>query len=219
MDHAFWHDKWATNDIGFHAPIPNTHLVSFLGQLAPAPGARVFVPLCGKTLDIHWLLAGGYHVVGAELSRVAVEQLFADLRVTPQVTPCGALTRFHAPRLDILQGDIFEVSAETLGPVDLVYDRAALVALPGDLRMRYAAHLRAITQHAPQLLVCFHYDQSLMSGPPFSIGEKEVAALYGAHYATERLESVEIAGGLKGLCPATEDVWALRRKAGTAGSR
>jgi len=209
MDTQFWHRRWENNEIGFHEHVPNALLIKHVAELALAQGSRVFLPLCGKTLDIHWLLAHGFRVCGVELSRIAVEQLFADLRLTPEITRHGALARYRAPAIDIYAGDIFCLSSQLLGPVDATYDRAALVALDGDLRDRYAAHLIQITQRAPQLLICYEYAQSLMAGPPFSIGAGEVRRQYGDHYALSLVETAPITGGLKGKLAASEAVWIL----------
>jgi thiopurine S-methyltransferase len=206
MDASFWHAKWEKSEIAFHQEEVNPLLLDHFGALSLPVGSRVFVPLCGKTRDILWLLQSGYRVVGAELSRLAVEQLFAEMELAPDVTQAGPLTRFAAEDLDIYVGDIFELSGSELGQVDAVYDRAALVALPEAMRQRYADHLAAITGRARQLLIAYDYDQSLQNGPPFAVGADEVRSLYGTHYEPTLLASVEVAGGLRGKCPATEHV-------------
>lgn len=211
MEADFWHAKWEKSEIAFHQEEVNPLLVDYVGQLSLAPGNRVFVPLCGKTRDIGWLLAGGYRVAGAELSRLAVEQLFADLGVVPSISPAGELTHFAAEHIDIYCGDIFALTAGTLGRVDAVFDRAALVALPAAMRQRYADHLSGITKLAPQLLVAYEYDQSQQEGPPFSISGEEVHRLYGHRFGLKLLASVDVPGGLKGKCPAQEHVWLLRK--------
>ena len=159
MDASFWHQKWADNNIAFHNSEVNPLLVKHFEALALEKGDRIFVPLCGKTLDIAWLLSKGYRVAGAELSKVAIEQLFAELGVEPDVTEQGEMTRYSATDIDIFVGTIFALSHERLGAVDAVYDRAALVALPGEMRDRYTTHLTEIINKAPQLLIS--YDCSL----------------------------------------------------------
>ncbi len=209
MDASFWQEKWQRNEIGFHEPQANPLLVNHFDSLALPRGSRLFVPLCGKTLDIHWLLSRGHRVAGAELSEIAVRQLFEELGVTPAITVVGALSRYGAPGIDIFHGDIFELSRADLGPVDAVYDRAALVALPQPLRSAYARHLQEITGRAPQLVISFDYDQRVLPGPPFSVDAAEIARLYQDGYALRLLGSAEVAGGLKGKCPASEQVWLL----------
>lgn len=210
MERQYWLDKWASNQIGFHQEAVNPALAAKIGRIAPRGDERVFLPLCGKTRDIGWLLSRGHRVCGAELSERAVAQLFEDLAVEPARAPVGPLVRWSAPGLDIFTGDIMALDRQTLGPVDAVYDRAALVALPDGMRGRYAAHLMRITARAPQLLVCYVYDQADMRGPPFSVDEAQVRDFYGRDYALTLLSREAMPGGLKTMDAATQDVWLLQ---------
>lgn len=212
MDADFWHLKWKNNQIGFHEAAVNPLLVKHFPALSLQDNHRVFLPLCGKTLDIHWLLSNGFRVVGSELSQLAVEQLFAELGAEPTVSEYGLIKRYSVRNLDVFVGDIFQVSMQLLGTIDAIYDRAALVALPEEMRCRYAAHLVEITAGAPQLLICFEYDQSQMTGPPFSIGGEEVIRCYRDAYEVALLDRVEIPGGFKGRIAANESAWLLERR-------
>lgn len=210
MEHNFWHERWQTNQIGFHLPEANPLLVKHFASLHLPQGARILLPLCGKTVDIAWLLAQGYQVVGAELSQIAIEDLFCSLQLTPTITKQGEILHYSAKNIDVFVGDIFEVTPTILGKVDAIYDRAALVALPEVMRAQYAAHLVALTHAAPQLLICFVYDQALQAGPPFSVTADEVKQHYQPNYALTLLASEPVDGGLKDICPATEHVWWLK---------
>lgn len=212
MEKEFWQQLWAKNEIGFHERKPNTLLIKYFEKLNLVAGSRVFLPLCGKTLDIAWLLSQGIHVLGAELSEAAVQQLFADLGVEPITTERGALTRYTSQNIDIFVGDIFELSANELGVVDAIYDRAALVALPEPTRSQYTQHLMAVCNNAIQLLITFDYDQSEMSGPPFSINADKVQHYYLSTYSVTSLESTVVLGKLKGVCEADEQIWLLAEK-------
>lgn len=211
MDREFWLDKWEKNQLAFHEGAPNTLMTAHFAKLDVPAGGTVFVPLCGKSHDLLWLRAQGYRVVGAELSRLAIEQFFAENGLTPTVTKAGWFERFESEGVTIFLGDIFELDDETLGPIDAIYDRAALVALPPPMRLRYAAYLIALTDSAPQFLVTFDYDQTVMAGPPHSVNEAEVQRHYDAAYQLELAETRDVEGGLKGRCPATESAWLLRR--------
>lgn len=210
MHHDFWHQRWQTNQIGFHLAEANPLLVQHFSSLNLQQDARIFLPLCGKTVDIDWLLAQGYQVVGAELSQIAIDDLFSHLHVTPTIIKQGDILHYSAPNIDVFVGDIFKVTPVMLGKVDAVYDRAALVALPETMRAQYTAHLVALTHAAPQLLICFVYDQPLQAGPPFSVTPEEVKQHYQPHYDATLLVKESVDGGLKGLCPATEHVWWLK---------
>jgi thiopurine S-methyltransferase len=212
MKADFWHDRWAAQKIGFHQRNAYALLVAHFAAIGLAPGGRVFVPLCGKTRDIAWLMAQGCRVVGAELSETAVQQLFAEIDIVPEVTAVGALTRYAVEGLDVFIGDIFALTSEDLGHVDAVYDRAALVALPDTMRGRYVDHVVAITGAVRQLVVTFTYDQALMNGPPFSISEATMMAQYDAIYDLQALQTLDVSGGLNGSVPATETAWLLTGK-------
>ncbi len=209
MEHSFWHDRWVSGRIGFHGRETNPLLVTHFPDLSVPENGRVFVPLCGKTLDIAWLLSKGHRVAGAELSELAIEQLFEELGVEPSISDLGKLKRYSAESIDIFVGDIFDLTASMLGVVDAVFDRAAFVALPEDMRAAYASHIADITGTAPQLLITFEYDPTLIDGPPFSITDEEVKRRYGDRYELSSLALVDVAGGMKGVT-AKENVWLLK---------
>jgi thiopurine S-methyltransferase len=210
MQADFWHQKWDKNEIGFHLPEANPLLVRYFNVLGLTKNSRVFLPLCGKTKDIDWLLTQGYQVAGAELSKIAIDNLFKTLELAPKITKVGELLHYSADNIDIFVGDIFNVSSSLLGAVDAVYDRAALVALPETMRKQYATHIQEITNQAPQLLISFDYDQSVLAGPPFSISSDEVYQHYQNNYGISLLASHNVIGGLKGKCVAIEKVWLLK---------
>lgn len=210
MNADFWFQKWEKNKIGFHESEVNPLLIKYFKELSLELRSRVFVPLCGKTLDITWLLSQGYHVAGVELSEMAIKQLFINLMMQPTISIVGKLKRYSADNIDIFVGDIFDLSATILGPVDAIYDRAALVALPKEIRNRYTAHLPTITDSAPQLLLCYEYDQTLMQGPPFSINKEEIISQYEERYELSHKESKYVSGGLNGKCAAKENIWLMQ---------
>ena len=210
MDPSFWHQRWEKNEIPFHEREANRSLVKYFEELSLREASRIFIPLCGKTRDIAWLLSHGYRAAGAELSEVAVKQLFMELGIEPDISQVGEVTHWRAKTIDIFVGDIFQLSRKILGPVDAIYDRAALVALPEDMRTRYAEHLMEITNKAPQLLICYEYDESMMEGPPFSVNSEDVNRHYRDSYDLTLVGSTDIPGGLKGKCAAKESVWLLR---------
>ena len=210
MDAKFWHSRWQSNKIGFHEGETNALLAKHFNQLNLKKNSRIFLPLCGKTKDIEWLLTQGYQVAGIELSETAVEALFDDLGASPNITRTGKLLHFSHENLDIYAGDIFDLSTTTLGPVDVIYDRAALVALPPAIRNEYTSHLAELTHRAPQFLICFEYDQSLMEGPPFSVDAAEVNKQYAHLYNVTHLATTEVVDGLRQVVDATETVWLLQ---------
>lgn len=207
MDADFWHQRWQRGEIAFHEGRANPLLVAHFGVLRLTPGARLFLPLCGKTRDIGWLLERGFRIVGAELSELAIEALFEELGLEPEINAAGTSIRYRARHIDVFVGDVFELSSDLLGRVDAVYDRAALVAMPAGTRAAYAAHITLLSAAAPQLLISYEYDQSKMPGPPFSVDTEELLRLYGATYDLRLVECTPVENGLKGQVAATQSMW------------
>lgn len=188
MDPEFWLENWKINKIGFHQQETNSHLTSFWQQLDVAPNCCVFVPLCGKSLDLIWLCQQGHKVLGVEVSDLAVSQFFSENGLTYSKFKQDGFKHYQTESLAILQGDFFNLTVDHLQDVQGVYDRAALVALPLELRQKYMQHLKNILpDKAKILLVTFEYDQSQMNGPPFSVNEAEVNTLFQADYEIELL--------------------------------
>ena len=195
MDPEFWHERWRTRQVGFHQSAPHPFLERWWPSLGVAPGARVYVPLCGKSLDMVWLAVRGHAVVGTELSAIAAQEFFGEQGTAAEVSTHGPFRRHASGPYEILEGDALELTPEGLGPIIAAYDRAALVALPIDLRERYALSFAALLPAGSRtLLVAFEYDQARKAGPPFSVTPDEVERLYSPHFTIELLERVDIIG-------------------------
>ncbi len=210
MEKSFWLRKWKKNEIGFHSDEVNSYLVDYFEGLRLQQGSTVFVPLCGKTVDIPWLVSQGYFVVGVELSEKAVVGLFEVMDVEPEIEVLERVILYRAHGVKIFVGDVFDLRPDDLGGVDAIYDRAALIALPDELRARYVEHLMGLTSGVPQLLVSLEYDQSVMNGPPFSVTPKMVDEYYGENYSVVSSRSDYKKMGLKGRADCTETVWVLK---------
>jgi len=177
MEADFWHSRWQEGRIGFHQPDVNSFLKEYWPTLPKL--SRVFVPLCGKSLDMLWLASQGHRVIGVELSEIAAQEFFAEQSVQPNVEQCGNFVSYSANNVTILCGDFFDLSTADLDGVAAVFDRAALIALPKDMRKRYAEYLRKLLPDGCQLLlVGMEYDEAALSGPPFNVPWAEVSTLF-----------------------------------------
>ncbi len=177
MQPDFWHERWQQNQIGFHQDEVHPMLRRFWPT--SGKGKSVFVPLCGKSLDMWWLRQKGHPVVGVELSPLAAQDFFAEADVTPARSAAGPLECWQASDIKLYCGDFFALQPQHVADCSMIYDRAALIALPPEMRRDYVAHLhRLFPQGARMLLVTLEYPQAEMDGPPFSVSEAEVRALY-----------------------------------------
>ncbi len=191
MKPRFWLERWQKNQIGFHQAEHNKLLLEFWPSLELEPGASVFVPLCGKSLDMRWLEQAGHYVFGVEIVQMAVETYFSEGGESPETGVVDRFTRYRGDRCTIYQGDFFDLTAPLLEGVSGLFDRGALVALPPDMRFRYVDHLlRIVPTGTRQLLLTFEYDQNLVAGPPHCVLPEEVEQLYGHRCEVELLDSI-----------------------------
>lgn len=217
MDAEFWQQRWADGRIGFHRPEVNPYLRAHLERLGLRAGHRVFVPLCGKSVDIPWLADQGFEPVGVELSERAVEDLFAEHGIPVERERIGSLSVWRGGGVRVYAGDYFDLSAAELGPIAAVWDRAALIALPRAMRVRYVQHLAGLLPAGARvLLVTMAYADEGVEGPPFSVAPDEVASLYAPWFNVTTLEC-DVAGdapgdlSAQGVTGIRESVWLLER--------
>lgn len=175
--HELWRERWREGRIGFHEGHVNRWLAEYGARLT----GRVLVPLCGKTEDLVWL-ARDHEVVGVEVVEDAVKAFFDEHALVPEVTARGPLQVYRSGPITILCGDLFEVTRDDAGTIDSVYDRAAVIALPEELRQRYVDHLLHLAQRDYRsLTVSLEYDQAKMAGPPFSVTHAELLRRYDGY--------------------------------------
>lgn len=192
MEPAFWQQRWADNQIGFHQAQVNPYLQTYWPQLQLAPGSRVLVPLCGKSLDLAWLAGQGHRVLGVELSRRAVEDFFREHGLEAEVRQQGAFEVWRSGDVQLWCGDFFALRAEDVAGCVGLYDRAAVIALPVQMRARYMQLLSGLLPTSCRgLVVTLDYDQSLLAGPPFSVRDEELRQGF-AGWQVEQLEAVEV---------------------------
>ena len=192
MEPAFWQQRWADNQIGFHQAQVNPYLQKYWPTLGLVPGSRVLVPLCGKSLDLAWLAGQGHRVLGVELSRRAVEAFFHEHGLQAEVRQRGAFEVWRSGDVELWCGDIFALQAEDIGDCSGLYDRAAVIALPPQMRGAYMQLLSGLLLASCQgVVVTLDYDQALLGGPPFSVGDQELRQGF-AGWQVDELEVVEV---------------------------
>lgn len=219
MDHNFWLSRWEQNDIGFHKAEAHRDLIRYFDRIGLKYGDTIFVPLCGKSLDMLWLRQQGIKVIGSELSQAAIESFFAENNLKVDNQTSEQPYRYHNDGLTLLCCDHFTLQAKDIQGAIAAYDRAALVALPPNLRIRYAVHLaQLLPANSRLLLISYDYDQNETHGPPFSVPYSEIATLFGQNFNIETLTETDTLHrhlGLKarGVTRLTESIFLLTRHA------
>lgn len=223
MDTEFWLQRWREGRTGWHRDAVMPLLEKHWPALGAASGARVLVPLCGKSLDMLWLSAQGHDVLGVELSPVAVESFLRDNQLYARSKAKADGTWFKVTNppggsIDIINGDLFAVDAATLASCDAFYDRAAMIALSAPLRERMAREVYAqLPAGSRGLLITLEYPQHEMEGPPFSVDGAEAHRLLDPHWVISELERRNIFGddpsfAERGATAMHTGVYAARRK-------
>ena len=213
-DREAWLARWREGRTHFHLDQVHPTLMRYIDQ-TPL-GGRILVPLCGKSLDLGWLTDQGYEVVGVELSEQAVSELFEQLEVEPIRTRDGPFEIWRSPSLSVYVGDIFELTANSVGTFDTIWDRAALIALNPTDRARYAPHISSfLKKDSSVLLSVLVYDQRKMSGPPFSVTDDEINRLYSSCKSVEKMQSKNVTSRNPmfveaGLDTVTENLWLIQ---------
>lgn len=219
MELDFWTQRWEQGLTAWNQASVHPTLIERWDDAGVAPGSDVFVPLCGSSIDMAWLADRGHRVIGCELSEIGVRQFFDTVDLAPSTTTVGESVLFEAGPYRLWCGDLFALPGDAIAQVGGVYDRASLIALPDELRRRYAEFMAArVPVDATTLLLTFVYDEREMDGPPFSVDIDEVRRLYSPAFDVELLSDDEVlernddlaARGLSGL---SEQALLLRRPA------
>lgn len=193
MEPDFWQQRWQEGRIGFHQDRETPLMLKHWPSLQVPAGSRVFVPLAGKSLDMLWFASQGYRVFGVELALAAIEQFLAERALHAETRASAAGQHYRAGDLELVHGDVFAQDPAELAACDAVYDRAALIALPPALRQRYASEVYGrLPGGCRGLLITLEYPQAEKAGPPFSVEEDEVRALFSPQWEVGVLERREI---------------------------
>lgn len=218
MEPDHWHARWQEGRIGFHSGEPNRWLVRYYAELNLSQDDTVFLPLCGKSVDLLWLANQGHAVLGIELSEIALQQFFDEQQLEPSRQSAPPFTQWSSDPIKLLQGDFFDLSAEQLAPCRAVFDRAALVALPPEMRQRYVASLaQLLTPGTTILLVTTDYPQQEKTPPPFAVSDEEVRRLYREAFEVEQLHSEDLSTGQdplsrRGVTSLVENIYRITRR-------
>lgn len=188
-----WESRWQENRIGFHLSKVNPYLIRFSDQLLKQNPERIFVPLCGKTLDLCWLTKKTKKVVGVELVQKAVKDFFAQNNINYTIQQVQTLQKFNSKSIDIFLGDFFDLKPEQTSPFKAIYDRASIVAIEKLERRKYADHLISFLGPTGRiLLITLEYNQNQMKGPPYSVPAEEIESIFAPFGSLKLLETYDI---------------------------
>ena len=188
-----WVSRWKEDRIGFHLKEVNPYLIRFSDQLLHQNSDRVFVPLCGKTLDLYWLTTKTKKVIGVELVSKAVQDFFVENKIGYLIQQDETLQKFSSKSIEIYLGDFFDLNPEQTSSFKAIYDRASIVAIEKPERRKYVDHLISFLDKAGRiLLITLEYNQNQMEGPPYSVPGEEIESLFAPLCSLKLLETCDI---------------------------
>lgn len=189
MELSYWESRWRKGNIGFHLSEVYPGLVNNLTQINLPDKFTCLVPLCGKSLDMVWLSSLAGKVIGVEISEKAVKSFFLENGLPVQEQSYSGFKIFRSGNIEIWCGDFMKLPLQKIPEIDLIYDKAALVALPSNMRKKYIAKIHSLSNpHTHILLHYFTYNQNEIQGPPFSISQEEIKKGFEPPFNTRILD-------------------------------
>ena len=211
-----WESRWQEDRIGFHLKEVNSYLMRFSDQLFHQNPDRVFVPLCGKTLDLSWLTKKTKKVIGVELVSKAVQDFFAENNIDYLIQQDETVQKYSSKSIDIYLSDFFDLNHEQTSSFKAIYDRASIVAIEKPERREYVDHLISFLDKAGRiLLITLEYNQNQMKGPPYSVPGEEIESLFSPLGSLKLLETCDVLDDRfrkKGLTHLLEHVFLIEKK-------
>lgn len=192
MEKEYWLGRWQSKDIAFHEQNVNPDLIVYIHTLNLQPGDCIFVPLCGKTKDMLWLADKGFKVIGIELSSIACSDFFAEMNISPKITKLPKFTRYQYNNIELICGDLFDLTSTDLPKVHAVYDCKALIALLPDARKGYVSQIVSCVGNEIQILLLTIETSCKVNSPPYPINRAEVNLLYDVYFDVQQLKCLSI---------------------------
>jgi len=209
---AYWQKRWEENQIGFHRPQINPYLLNHIekmtgqkltaepigdtAQFLENSKKTWFVPLCGKTVDIPYLLSQGFRVFGLEAAKLAIEALDQEHSLSLVYNEDTKLFTGADGLLQIYMGDLFSCPIEKFGPFDYVWDRGSFIAVEYPFRSSYVEMMQRALKKSDgswynykYLMDSVQYDKSKFGGPPRSVDAADIEEFYKPWCSVELVES------------------------------
>lgn len=182
MEKVFWQEKWDSDQIGFHQSDYNPSMLKYFTKYSNQ-NKHVLIPLAGKSKDIIWFLNNGFKVTAIEIIPKAVEDFFKENNLDYEKNG----NTYTLNNLTFIVGDILKDIP--LIEFDFIYDRASLIALPSETRLKLVEIYKDLINKCTKLYSIFiNYDQTQMNGPPFAI-DKETFTNYFKEFSHNKIDS------------------------------
>lgn len=209
-DINYWAKRWVESRTGWHMDAINPILIKYLEVLTGSSEKsssfieanskkKIFVPLCGKTKDLGYLLSLGYQVFSIEGVLQAIQELDKENNFQLSFDENESIYGTSDGKLKIFFGDLFKCPIEKWGPFDFIWDRGSLIAMDYSARGEYIKFMQKSVQDSNGKFVPFRYllevvdyDRTKFPGPPRPVEENEVIELYSSWSNYKLLERIPL---------------------------
>ena len=215
MDQNYWIGRWQRGETTWHQEEVEPSLITYFSDLEPT---RVLVPFCGKSRDLSWLIAQRHEVIGVEVSELACQSYFQENGISYRQISQGSSTLYQGGNVSILNADFLTIERSHVGEIGAVYDRAALIALPSDMRMQYTQQMIRLVRSCAKsqgfkfLQIILERTPTDPQGPPFSVTQKELETLYGGFFDIRFLHREDAGKGAIACTKREESAYLLQIK-------
>lgn len=193
MDVSYWKKRWLDGQTGWHENEVHPLLIKYYDFLSLSLKKHFFFPLCGKTLDLDWILSKNHTTTGVEASEIAIKEVENRLKVSFKKAAYQNFTKHTFGNLTLMQGNYFDLDTTLIDPIDVVFDRGAFVAIHPNQRKKYIEmYNKLLTHESIILLVAYQYNENASTNPPYSLSELQIRALMEPDFDIEICESEEI---------------------------
>nr|XP_039260200.1 probable thiopurine S-methyltransferase [Styela clava] len=184
------------------SPMLRKHIKSLLPN---AIRKRIFLPLCGKSPDIKWLIDEGYEVVGLECSEHAILEFFEENSVEFEKS---VSTKDHSFRVYtgktanvvIYEGDYFKFNSDIAGGLfDAVWDSASLNTIELASRKPYVEIMRSVLDKQAKYMLSAMYfgEKRTWINNPFDITDADMTELFGEYFTWDKVDEDDSEWGLE----------------------
>ena len=117
-----------------------------------------------------------------------MEAFFQENNLNYQRTTIeNGMAKYQSGPITLYQGDFFQLTSGMMALCEGYFDRAALIALPIEMRQRYVDQMSGLlSKGAKGLLVTMDYPSEQVIGPPFNLKEDEIRRLYATQYEVDK---------------------------------
>lgn len=189
-NNQYWLDRWQNNDVGFCQESPNEFLVKHFSKLNINDSSICLIPMCGCSIDMLYFLSKGVKVVGIELSEKAVLSFFSQNNIKHDVIQGDDYKLYKGNNIEIYVADIFNLpKIANLLTFDIWYDRGAYIALPNNLRAKYAKMMLQVCSDKTQILLLVMEHDKKSQTPPFSVSQAELIKNFSPYIEFKLIDS------------------------------